>query len=291
MITRNGKHSHGVHKLDGMSQTLVHGAEEGATKVAEVVESAGARMAKGAGQVAKGAGQAGGRASELTGQLKGHAGELSGQLKGHAGELSGQLKGHAGELSGQLKGHAGELSGQLKDQAGGLSGQLKDQAGGLSGQLKDQAGGLSGQLKDQAGGLSGQLKSHLDLGEARHGLRGAKRGVREMVLGSVSRPRTKRSRGRLLPSGDAMLKAQLVRTSRELAHESSDLNAAVDSLNSIIKSNRRAAARGRTRLLGGIALGAAIMYHLDADQGRQRRAATGRMIADIVRGQRQPPVA
>jgi signal transduction histidine kinase len=88
-----------------------------------------------------------------------------------------------------------------------------------------------------------------------------------------------------------VLKAQLVRTSRELAHESSDLNAAVDSLNRIIKSNRRAAANGRTRLLGGLALGAAVMYHLDADQGRQRRAATARMMVNMVRGQRQTPGA
>jgi uncharacterized protein YjbJ (UPF0337 family) len=231
-----------------MPQTLIHGAEEGATKVAEAVESAGARMAKGAGQVAKGAGQASGRASELSGQLKGQASELSGQLKGHAGELSGQLK--------------------------------------------DQAGELSGQLKDQAGELSGQLKGHrapVDLRDLQHGLKDAKLSLRETMLRSISPSRRKRRSGRLLPSGDAMLKAQLVRTSRELAHESSDLNAAVESLNHIIKSNRRAAAKGRTRLLGGLVLGAAIMYHLDADQGRQRRAATGRLIADVVRGQRQPP--
>lgn len=206
-----------------MPQALVHGAEESATKVAEVVESAGARMAKGAGQVAKGAGQASGRASELSGQLKGQASELSGQLKGHRSPL-------------------------------------------------DVKGAKHG-LKD-----------------AQLGLREARLGMRETLLHSISRTRAKR-RGRLLPSGDAMLKAQLVKTSRELAHESSDLNAAVESLNRIIKSNRRAAARGRTRLLGGLALGAAIMYHLDADQGRQRRAATGRMLAEIVRGQRQPPAA
>jgi hypothetical protein len=220
--------------FDGMPQTLVHGAEEGATKVAEVVESAGVRVAKGAGQVAKGAGQAGGRASELSGQLKGQASELSGQLKGQASELSGQLKSH---------------------------------------------------------------RAPLDIKDARHGIKDAQLSVREARLGmrekmvrSFSRTMMKR-RGRVLPSGDAMLKAQLVRTSRELAHESSDLNAAVDSLNRIIKTNRRAAARGRTRLLGGLALGAAIMYHLDADHGRERRAATARMMVNMARGQRQTPGA
>jgi hypothetical protein len=92
----------------------------------------------------------------------------------------------------------------------------------------------------------------------------------------------------LLPGGDAMLKAQLVKTSRELAHESSDLNAAVDSLNKIIKTNRKTAAKGRTRLIGGAALGAALMYHLDAEHGRERRAATGRLMVNMARGQRRP---
>lgn len=209
--------------FDGMPQTLVHGAEEGATKVAEVVESAGARVAKGAGQVAKGAGQASGLASELSGQLKGQASELSGQLKGHRAPLD---------------------------------------------------------IKDARHGMK----------DAQLSLREARLGMREKMVRSFSRTMMKR-RGRLLPSGDAMLKAQLVRTSRELAHESSDLNAAVDSLNHIIKTNRRAAAKGRTRLLGGLALGAALMYHLDADHGRERRAATARMMANMVRGQRQTPAA
>lgn len=236
MITRNGKHGGGTNILDGMPQTLAHGAEEGATKVAEVVETAGARMAKGAGQVARGAGQAGGRASEL-----------SGQLKGQASELSGQLKGQASELSGQIKGRMAQAPLDLKDAKHGIK-------------------------------------------DARLSMREARLGVREAMVRSMSRAMTRR-RNRLLPSGDAMLKAQLVKTSRELAHESSDLNAAVDSLNRIIKNNRRAAAKGRTRLIGGAALGAALMYHLDADQGRQRRAATGRLVANMLRGQRKPPTA
>ena len=88
----------------------------------------------------------------------------------------------------------------------------------------------------------------------------------------------RKARTRLTPSSDAILKAQLVKTSRELARESSDLGSAVDSLNSIIKANRKASAKGRTRLIGGVALGAGLMYHLDAEHGRQRRAATARLL-------------
>jgi hypothetical protein len=227
VITRNAKHKNGVHILDGVPQTLAHGAEEGATKLAEAVEIAGAR-------VAKGAGQAGGRASELSGQFKGQASELSGQLKGQASELSGQLKGRVAQAP-------------------------------------------------------------LDLKDARHSvkdaslsLRGARLSTREKLVRAASRSITKR-RAKLLPSSDAMLKAQLVKTSRELAHESSDLNTAVESLNRIIKTNRKAAARGRTRLLGGVALGAALVYHLDAQQGRQRRAASARLLTGIIRGQDGTP--
>jgi uncharacterized protein YjbJ (UPF0337 family) len=249
-----------VHILDGVPQTLAHGAEEGATKLAEAVEIAGARVSKGAGQVAKNAGQAGGRASELSGHLR------------------GQLKGQASELSGQLKGQASGLSGQLKDQAGELSGQLKDQAGGISGQLKG---------KKRRGPLA--LRSaKLSAKDAGLNARKAQLGVRESLVRSSSRSLIKR-RAKLLPNTDAMLKAQLVKTSRELAHESSDLNSAVDSLNRIIKANRKDAAKGRTRLVGGLAIGAALMYHLDATQGRQRRAATARMLTGMIRGEGGTP--
>jgi signal transduction histidine kinase len=97
-----------------------------------------------------------------------------------------------------------------------------------------------------------------------------------------------RRKARMLPSTDAIVKAQLAKTSRELAHESSDLSTAVESLNKIIKANRRAAAKSRTRLLSGLALGAALMYHLDSEHGRERRAATARMLTDMVRGEREP---
>lgn len=207
----------GVHLLDGMPQTLVHEVEEGATRIAEAVENAGARagarMAKGAGQMAKGAGQAGGIASEL---------------------------------SGQLKGRVAHSPLDLKD-------------------------------------------AKLAVKDAKLTVKEAKLSLRERLMRSMAP--TARRRGRLSAGTDAMLKAQLARTSRELAHESSDLNAAVESLNRIIRANRRAAAKSRTRLLGGLAIGATLMYHLDAEHGRERRAATARLLTSMARGQSEPPSA
>ena len=101
---------------------------------------------------------------------------------------------------------------------------------------------------------------------------------KRFLRGSAKRARTK-----LSPSSDAILKAQLVRTSHELARESSDLGSAVDSLNAIIKANRKASAKGRTRLIGGLAVGAGLMYHLDAEHGRARRLATARRLGIPVR--------
>jgi hypothetical protein len=200
-------------------------------------------MARSAGHVAKGAGQASGKASGISGQLKGQASELSGQLRGQASDLSGQIKGQASELSGQIKGRA----------------------------------------------LDGH-DARLSMKSAKLGVREARLNMRERMMHAISRQMLNRRSARkaLLPGGDAMLKAQLVKTSRELAHESSDLNAAVESLNKIIKTNRNAAAKGRTRLIGGAALGAALMYHLDAEHGRERRAATGRLMVNMARGQRRP---
>ncbi len=183
MKTRNGKNTNGgVHILDGVPQSLVHGAEEGATKLAEAVELAGARVAKGAGQAS-----------------------------GRAGELSGQIKGRVATAPLEVK-------------------------------------------------------------------------ARRKMMRAIAKRRKD-----ALTNSDAMLKAQLAKTSRDLAHESSDLSTAVDSLNKIIKSNRRAAAKGRTRLLGGLALGALLTYHLDAEHGRERRAATARLLTNMVRGERRPP--
>lgn len=164
-----------------------------------------------------------------------------------------------------------------------------------AGQVAKGAGQASGKASELSGQLKGRVaQAPLDMRDAKRSVRGAKLSMRERRLGLMqtltrSVPGRQAKQVKLLPSSDAMLKAQLVKTSRDLAHESSDLNAAIDSLNKIIKSNRRAAARSRTRLLGGLALGAALTYHLDAEQGRQRRAATARMLTNMVRGQKQTP--
>jgi hypothetical protein len=84
--------------------------------------------------------------------------------------------------------------------------------------------------------------------------------------------------------GDAVLKTQLAKTSRDLAHESSDLSHAISSLNAVIRANRKAAARGRTRLIGGVAIGAALMYHLDSEHGRERRSSTARRLRKMAFG-------
>ena len=183
MTTRNGKHTGGPPILDVIPQTLVHGAEEGAAKVAEAVEHASARISRSAGLAARSSGQS--------------------------------------------------------------------------------------------------------IKEAQLGMRQARVSARERIMSSVGRSMMKRPAA--LPGGDALLKAQLAKTSRELAHESSDLGAAVESLNKVIRANRRAAAKGRTRLLGGFALGALLTYHFDAEHGRERRAATAQMINGLVSGRREPP--
>lgn len=193
----------GKHALDGMPQTLVRSVEGSATKIAEAVETAGARMAKGGG-----------------------------------------ASGIASELSGQIKGKMAQAPLEVKD-------------------------------------------AKLTIKDAKLTMRERRLRMMEKVM----KRSMMRRQPKLLPGADAMVKAQLVKTSRELAHESSDLSAAVESLNKIIKANRRAAAKSRTRLLGGLAMGAALMYHLDAEHGRERRAATGQLLTRMVRGQRQPPAA
>jgi hypothetical protein len=105
-------------------------------------------------------------------------------------------------------------------------------------------------------------------------------GIVAREAGHVS-SRVARRRGQ---AGEALLKAQLAKTSRELAHESSELGDAVQALNKVIKANRKAAARGRTRLIGGLVIGAALMYHLDPDRGRQRRIETARRVRGITGG-------
>jgi hypothetical protein len=133
----------------------------------------------------------------------------------------------------------------------------------------------AGEASNRIAGAVGSAGSRAQDVVGNAGARAQKR--KRFLVGSARRAQTK-----LTPSSDAILKAQLVRTSRELARESSDLGSAVDSLNSIIKANRKASAKGRTRLIGGLALGAGLMYHLDAEHGRARRIATARRLGITV---------
>jgi hypothetical protein len=132
--------------------------------------------------------------------------------------------------------------------------------------------GISHSLAQSAGQTANKLAEAVEVGGARVAKSTANTG------GRASRLRSK-----LRPNADVVLKAQLAKTSRELAHESSDLGTAVESLNAIIKKNRRAGAKARTRLLGGLAFGAGLMYHFDPDHGRERRATTGRLLANARR--------
>lgn len=89
-------------------------------------------------------------------------------------------------------------------------------------------------------------------------------------------------------SNNVQLNAQLAKTSRDLAHESSDLHEAVDTLNAMIKANFKAAKRGRMRLIGGVAIGAAVMYHLDPQHGPERRALVVQRVARLTSGKPSP---
>jgi hypothetical protein len=105
------------------------------------------------------------------------------------------------------------------------------------------------------------------------GKAGTRLGARGALFGAKAAVREK-----LRPARDAKLKAQLAETSRELANETSDLGDAVGSLNQVIKANRRAGAHGRTRTIIGIAVGTVVTYHLDPQNGRERRHASAKRL-------------
>jgi hypothetical protein len=136
----------------------------------------------------------------------------------------------------------------------------------------DRAAVRSGVLGVKAGSRVGAAGTKVGVKGSRLGIRGLKFGAKAGI------------REKLRPARDAKLKADLVRTSRELAHEASDLEATVDSLKAVINANRQAGAKGRTRLIGGVLLGAIITYHLDVEHGSERRAATARRLKQIARG-------
>jgi hypothetical protein len=114
---------------------------------------------------------------------------------------------------------------------------------------------------------------------AKLGLKGSKLGLRGLLFGAKANARAK-----LRPARDAKLRLQLAHTSHELASKTSDLNEAVDSLNEVIRANRRAGGAGRGRLIAGVAVGSLITYHLDPAKGRERRASTMRQVQRLAKG-------
>jgi hypothetical protein len=127
------------------------------------------------------------------------------------------------------------------------------------------------QASDAASALSEQLNERVN--HAQVDLKRARRKRRFLWL----------LRRRRLAS-DAILKAQLAKTSHDLSRESTDLNHAIGSLNSVIKANRKAAAKSRTRLIGGATIGAVLMYHLDPAHGKERRKATTQRLRSVAGG-------
>jgi hypothetical protein len=103
--------------------------------------------------------------------------------------------------------------------------------------------------------------------------------VAEAVEAAGSRARTVARRR----AHAAAVRVQLANTSRELAHETADLGQAVESLNALVKADRKTSGVKRRRLVAGIAIGAALAYHLDTERGRQRRAATAQMLTSLAR--------
>jgi hypothetical protein len=134
-----------------------------------------------------------------------------------------------------------------------------------------------GRFRAKAGG---------QIGRAGEGLGGKQMYARRVVadLTAVARSRADAAASRARRKADAAsVRLQLANTSRELAHETSDLGQAVESLSAIVKTNRKASVAKRRRLFVGIALGAGLAYHLDPTQGRQRRAATARLLTNAAR--------
>jgi gas vesicle protein len=145
--------------------------------------------------------------------------------------------------------------------------QARDQASALGDQLSDRVNHAQSELIDRVSHAQGELSDRVNQAQN-------------------DRKRARRRRRLLLPfrrrqDSDAVLRAQLAKTSHELSRESTDLNRAVSSLNSVIKANRKAAARGRSRLIGGVLIGAVLMYHLDSEHGKERRQASVRRLRGV----------
>ena len=116
--------------------------------------------------------------------------------------------------------------------------------------------------------------------------------LRRKLVRALRRSRASVLRRKPTIATEAILTAKLARasqglvsTSHELAQESTDLREAVDSLGAVAKANREVVpAHGRRTLVFGLALGAALMYHLDVENGGERRAATARRLRSLAIG-------
>ena len=172
--------------------------------------------------------------------------------------------------------HAGDAAQRVADVA--------DDAGSRIAKVADDTGSQIAKRADRATARSGRfgLKTGSRIGVAgtKIGMKGSRLGARGLLFGAKAGVREK-----LRPAREAKLKAELHRTSRQIAHEASDLGEVVESLNTVIKANRRAGAARRTRLLTGIVLGSVATYHLDAEHGAERRRTTGRRLARMLCGE------
>jgi hypothetical protein len=125
--------------------------------------------------------------------------------------------------------------------------------------------------------VGGEVGTRVGVTGTKIGVKGSKLGARGLLFGAKAGAREK-----LRPAREAKLKADLSRTSHKLAHETEDLGETIESLNEVIRSNRKAGAVGRTRLVAGILIGTVLTYHLDAEHGRARRAATGERVKRLL---------
>lgn len=173
-------------------------------------------------------------------------------------------------------GDAAQRVAEVADDAGSRIAKVADDTGSQIAKRADRATARSRRLGLKTG-------SRIGVAGTKIGMKGSKLGARGLLCGAKAGVREK-----LRPAREAKLKAELQRTSRQIAHEASDLGDVVESLNTVIEANRRAGAAGRTRLLTGIVVGTMATHHLDAEHGAERRRATVRRIAGMLRGELSP---
>lgn len=170
-----------------------------------------------------------------------------------------------------------EIGGRVAKGAGDAAHRLAEATGSRVAKHAESANTRVGRFRAKAGG---------QIGRGRESLGGKHTYSRRLVadLTALARSRADAAASRARRKADASaVRLQLANTSRELAHEASDLGQAVESLNAIVKTNRKASVAKRRRLFVGIGLGAGLAYHLDPAHGRQRRAATASLLTSAAR--------